>query len=82
MTHPSTHTRPSWTIELPRPRRQRGVNAAANVYPSCAAEGLAACFHDCDGAGLWLRLALRDGQRALFARPTGHPGTSGQADRP
>lgn len=81
MTHAPTQTRPPWTIRLAQPRRQRSVNAAANVYLSSAAEGLA-WLHNCDKTGPWQRLELRDERRALFAQLIGCPGTSGQAVRP
>lgn len=45
---------------------------AANVYLYCAAEGLAAWFHNCDRDALALRLGLRQEQRVLFAQSVGH----------
>ena len=47
---------------------------AGNVYLFCAAEGLAAWFHNCDRTGLSLRLGLREEQRVLFAQSIGYPG--------
>ncbi len=46
---------------------------AANVYLYCAAEGLAAWFHNCDRDALALRLGLRQEQRVLFAQSVGQP---------
>jgi nitroreductase len=46
---------------------------AGNVYLFCAAEGLAAWFHNCDRTGLALRLGLRDEQHVLFAQSVGYP---------
>jgi nitroreductase len=46
---------------------------AANVYLFAAATGLGAWFHNCDRARLAARLALRAGQRVLFAQTVGHP---------
>ncbi|MGC8517992.1 MAG: nitroreductase family protein [Steroidobacteraceae bacterium] len=46
---------------------------AANVYLFAAATGLGAWFHNCDRERLAVRLALRAGQRVLFAQTVGHP---------
>lgn len=46
---------------------------AGNVYLYAAANGLAAWFHNCDRAGLALRLGLRAEQRVLFAHSVGYP---------
>jgi nitroreductase len=46
---------------------------AANVYLFAAATGLGAWFHNCDRERLTVRLALRAGQRVLFAQTVGHP---------
>ncbi len=46
---------------------------AGNVYLFCAAQGLAAWFHNCDKAGIALQLGLRPEQRALFAQSVGYP---------
>lgn len=45
---------------------------AANVYLYCAAEGLAAWFHNCDRDALALRLGLQQEQRVLFAQSVGY----------
>jgi nitroreductase len=47
---------------------------AGNVYLFCAAEGLAAWFHNCDKAAIAKQLKLRPTQRALFAQSVGYPG--------
>jgi hypothetical protein len=46
---------------------------AGNVYLFAAGEGLAAWFHNCDKAGLMLRLGLRVPQHVLFAQSVGYP---------
>jgi hypothetical protein len=46
---------------------------AANVYLFAASAGLAAWFHNCDRSGLWVKLGLRDDQRALFGQTVGYP---------
>ncbi len=46
---------------------------AGNVYLHCAANGLAAWFHNCDRDRLTSRLRLPTDQRVLFAQSVGYP---------
>ena len=46
---------------------------AGNVYLFAASQGLAAWFHNCDGAGLSKKLKLRAEQRVLFGQTVGYP---------
>ena len=47
---------------------------AGNVYLFAASQGLASWFHNCDKAGLAVKLKLRPEQRVLFGQTVGYPG--------
>lgn len=82
------HTRGVQEPGLRDPDMQRAYSCvdtgliAANVYLFAAATGLGTWFHNCDRERLAARLALRAGQRVLFAQTVGHPQRRSRGGRP